>query len=424
MRNIKSSFPKSSKFEPITGCALALCANLAACSDDVSVVNDPGAGGSGQTQSGGSSGTAAGSDVGVQCSVTPDSTWGAPSWDENTAEPRALRDRLAALTGPALMRGVETGAVALTASADLSAAYEAGTPSLASVTTTYFDGKVDDVFDEFGAAVGAGAQDLVDAAGDWAAGEEGGIWSTDTFAFNEGGLEIRQILDKGLFGGGALYRYAIGLTTGDIDAATIDALAAAFGANSALNPGPSNDPLPDNQNVVSANYVYRMGLYGQAKQALIDAKAYAGDAACTAERDNALQRFFDVWERGLFARFVLYSNDGATGVAEAMDDDALAEALNVQSEGIGLVLGFHALPDPASGPLRGRVRRMTDAQIASVLSALGVDVDGDLGDATIGQFVADPLGYASAVTQVEDVIAEAFDLSPADLESYREPTAG
>lgn len=322
------------------------------------------------------------------------------------------------------MRGVETGAVTLAGSADLSMAYEVGTPSLESATSSYFDGKMADVFEEFTAAVGAGAQDLVDAAGDWAPGEEGGIWSTDTLGFNEGGLEVRQIADKGSFGGAALYNYALGLTTGEIDGATIDALAAAFGANSALNPGPSNDPVAENQNFVSANYVYRMGLYAEAKQALIDAKAYAVDGACAVERDTAIQRFFETWERGLFARFVLYSNDGSAGVAEATDDDGIAEALNVQSEGIGLAMGFYGLPDPAGGPLRGRARLISDARIAEALSALGVDVNGDLGDATTGRFVADPVGYANAVGEVEDVIADVFDLTPADLESYREPTAG
>jgi hypothetical protein len=359
----------------------------------------------------------------TSCAVTPPTTWNAPEWDANTVEARGLLERLTALTGDALMRGAETGAVTLTAVTELTAAYEAGAPSLKSVASTSFDGMLGDSFEEFFAAVGAGTQDLVDAGGNWMPGEAGGIWSTSTRAFNEGGLEVRQIVDKGLFGG-ALYAYALGLTTGTIDGARIDAMAAAFGANSAFTPGRNDDAVEANRNFFSANYVYRMGFYAEAKQALIDAKAYAADPECVAERDASIQAFFRVWEQGLFARFVFYSNEGALGISEAVDDDGLAGALHEQAEGLGLALGFHGIADPASGPMSGGARVITDAQIAQAVGALGVDVAADLGAATTSAFVADALGYATAVGTVEDVIAEAFSLSSADLDSYRTPTDG
>jgi len=405
---------------------------LVSCSDDEGNGN-PGTGGSAATggsagtggsggsgASGGSSGSG-GTDGGTSCTVAPPSTWAAPNWDANTAEALALRQSLNALTGDTLMHGAETGAVTVDL-AGLNSAFEAGTPSLESASSPYLRALVDDAFEEFLAAVGAGAQDLVSAGGDWMPGAEGGIWST-TRAFNEGGLEVRQVVDKGLFGGG-LYNYALGLTTGAIDEATIDSLAAAFGANRGLNPGRNDDAVPENQNLHSANYVYRMGFHADAKQALIAAKAYAADGACTAERDAAIVTFFRSWEQGLFARFVFYSNAGATEVVEATDDDGLAGALHEQAEGLGLALGFHGIENPASGPMSAGARVMTDARIAEALGALGVDVSGDLGEATLGAFVADPLGYATAVRTAEEVIAEAFDLTEADLEKYRAPTDG
>jgi hypothetical protein len=210
--------------------------------------------------------------------VTPPSEWSAPNWEANTQEALALRERLGALTGSALMQGAEAGTATVTVDlAALTTAYEAGTPSLKSAASARFDGVIADAFEEFLAAVAAGAQDLVSAGGDWQPGAEGGIWSTSNRAFNEGGIEVRQIVDKGLFGG-ALYNYALGLTTATIDEATIDRLAAAFGANPALNPGRNDDAIVENRNTHSANYIYRMGFFDEAKQALIRAKAFAAGA--------------------------------------------------------------------------------------------------------------------------------------------------
>jgi hypothetical protein len=425
--------------------ALAL-ATIVACSDDESG-GSPGTGGSGGGSGGsggsgatggsatggtggtggsstGGTGGSAGSGGGTGCTVTPPSEWSAPNWEANTQEALALRGRVGALTGSTLMQGAELGTAPVTVDLTaLTTAYEAGTPSLKSAASASFDGIIADAFEEFLAAVAAGAQDLVSAGGDWQPGAEGGIWSTSNRAFNEGGIEVRQIVDKGLFGG-ALYNYALGLTTGTINEATIDALAAAFGANPALNPGRNDDAVVENRNTQSANYVYRMGFFAEAKQALIEAKAFAADDACTTGRDASIQTFFRTWEQGLLARFVFYSNAGVTEITEAMDDEGLAGGLHEQAEGLGLAMGFLGIANPTSGPMSAGARVMTDDHITTALSALGVNVTGDLGAATLGGFVANSFGYTTAVGTVEDVVADVFNLTEADLESYRAPTDG
>jgi hypothetical protein len=357
-----------------------------------------------------------------QCDVTP-SSWAAPEWETNAKDALALRERLLALTGATLMRGAETGTVNLSVP-DLTAAYEAGTPSLKSATSTFFNGVVTDAFEEFVEATGAGAQSLVDSGGNWTPGAEGGIWTTNTRAFNEGGLEIRQVLDKALFGGAALYNYAVGLTTGSISEATIDAIAAAFGTNPNLNPGRSSDAVVENRNFHSANYLYQMGLYAEARQALIDAKAYAADERCTEHRDSALKTFFQTWEKGLFVRYLFYANKAATGMATATTDDLRGTALHDLAEGLGLAFGFSGVPAPTSGPLAGTGRKMTDARIATVLEAVGVNVTADLGDATTGEFVSNAAGLATGTTALENVIVEAFGLTQEELTKYRNATDG
>lgn len=382
--------------------------------------------GTGGTGDAGSPG-AAGDTGSSACTVTPPSTWSAPDWETNAAPALELVNRLPALTGAALMQGAEAGTLVDPLElSDLTAAFEAGDPSLSDAATEYFRGVANTSFGDFVAAIEAGAQDLVDEEGEWDPGADGGIWSTPARAFNTGGLEIRQVVDKGAFGG-LFYGYAVGLTTGPIDEATIDAIVAAFGANSGLNPGRSNDPDEEKRNRFSANYLFQMGLYGEARQALIDAKAYAQDDDCAVERDAALVHFFRTWELGLFARHIFYSNAGAKDVAAASSADdvpaALQAALHKQAEGVGLALGLYGLPDPTSGPLAGAARLMSDDDVAAALAPLGIDVESPLADATLGEFVSDPEGYADAVTEVEDAIADVFGLTPQDVEAFRNPPA-
>ncbi|HZH04814.1 MAG TPA: hypothetical protein VEY30_13600 [Myxococcaceae bacterium] len=321
------------------------------------------------------------------------------------------------------MRGAETGAISVSV-ADLTAAYEAGSPSLRSATSSYFHGVLPDAFAEFVEAVGAGTQDLVDSGSSWTPGMEGGIWSANQRAFNESGLEVRQVVDKALSGGATLYNYALGLTASPISGATIEAMAAAFGANPALNPGRSNDVVAENRNLFSANYVYQMGLYAQAKKALVDAKAYAGDEACTAERDAAIQSFFRTWEQGLYARFTFYANKAANRMAAVTDDEARATALHDLAEGLGLALSFHGITSPASGPMKSTTRLMTDAHISAAVNALGVTVSGDLGDGFTGGFVSNTIGFFDAVRGAENVVVEAYGLNQDQLSSYWAPTDG
>jgi trimeric autotransporter adhesin len=393
-----------------------------------------GAGGSagttGGTTTGGSGGTTGGSagDGGAggavsACTVTPPATWSAPDFETNAAEALAVRAALQTLTGNSVMRGAETGAVTDLTLADLTTAYEAGTPSLADLTSASVDAVMQDAFEEFLDAIAAGTQELV-SGGDWTPGAEGGIWGTSTRAFNEGGLEVRQLVDKALFGGGALYSYALGLTAGDITPETADALAAAFGANAGLNPGTNNDPVDENKNLHSANYAYQMGFYAAARQSLIAIKAYAADDECDAERDVAVVAFFRNWEEAMFARFVYYGERNATGIATATTNEDLNDALHLLAEGFGLAIGFHGLSAPASGPLATQPRVITDAQIAAALAVLGLDLAEDLGDATVGPWVADPVGVEDATRAAEGLLNPVYGWSSAEITAFRSPTAG
>ena len=348
------------------------------------------------------------------CTVEPPANWAAPDWDANTPEAWALRAQLDVLIADT-MRAAETGDVTVDGVEDLTGPYAAGNPSIESITTPFYAGIVGDVFSEFLEITAAGPQDLVNDEGAWTPGAAGGIFGMSNRGINEGGLEVRQIADKGLFAGGALYNHALTLTEGDITPATVEALAALWGANPTLD---AAGELTD-----SANYSHSMGYHADIRSSLIAARAYAADDACGAERDEAVVAFFRSWEQSMFARFVYYANAGASELGAAASDDDVAGGLHELAEGVGLALGFRGVPHPASGPLSGAGRVVTDAQIDEMMSAVGVNVD-DLGASTTGEFVTDPAPFAAGVLEVEGIAAEAFDLQSAEVEAWRNRTEG
>lgn len=360
------------------------------------------------------SGTESGSETGTMaCGVTP-GEWAAPDWDANTVDALALRAALDGITGVTGMAGAEQGTVVIDELADLTGPWEAGTPSLAEAATPAFAAVVADSFEEFVELIAVGEQDLVDAGGQWDPGDAGGVWGDSDRGINEGGLEIRQIVDKGAFSGGVMFNYAASLTAGDIDEATIDMIAALYGANSTLD---GMGEITD-----ANNYAYQMGFHGDIAAALADAKAFAADDACTAERDEALVTVFNLWEQAMQARLVYYTSETVIALTTAATDTELANALHELGEGIGLSVGFYGYTPPASGPLsRGLV--ITDADIETIMTALGVSLD-DLGASTTGEFVESLPAIETAQTEMEAVIMDVYGVDAAGIMSYRMPTPG
>jgi len=340
--------------------------------------------------------------------------WSAPDWETNAGPALALRAQLDTLTGDATMRGAETGAVDLSDLEQLNAVWD-GDPSLASVASPGYLPVVEASFEEFIAVLAAGPQELVDAEGTWMPGPDGGIWGDDARGINEGGLEVRQLVDKGGYSGGVLYAYALSLTEGEITPATIDAIAAAWGNNAALDP---EGELTD-----AASYGYQMGFHAVMADALVTAKALAENTECVMERDEALRTFFAQWELSMLARTVFYGNRAEGKLLAATTGTELAGVLHDLAEGIGVAAGFYGLPDPASGPLSGGARVITDEQIAAVTGALGVDLD-DLGASTTGTLLESLPMLEASVADTEAVLMEVYGLDAATIATYVMPTPG
>jgi hypothetical protein len=346
---------------------------------------------------------------GESCPVAED--WDAPDWDTNAAESLALRGQLDTL-GTAL-RETEQGTRTLDAAA-LTAAWEAGSPSLLDVTSPGYQPIVDDALAEFGELAAVGPTDLVDDTGAWTPGAAGGTFGSSTRGINEGGIEVRQMIDKGVFGGAGLYNYAAGLTAGDVHAETVEAIAAAFGAESGLS---AEEEITD-----SANYANSMGYFDDVAVQLTIAHGHAENHDCEADRDAALVAAFRTWELAMYARFVFYANEALAAVTAEVTDESVATAIHELSEGLGLAAGFYGLTAPASGPLAAAPRVVTDAAIERMMTAMGVDLD-DLGASSTGELIVDPTALETGVREVEAAVAEAFGLTQAEVEAFRVETA-
>jgi hypothetical protein len=345
------------------------------------------------------------------CAVTVPAAWSAPAWDTEAAVALALRAQLDALTATA-MREAEQGTRVIDDLADLTALYEAGDPSVADVATPAYDAVVQDAFEELIELLAAGPGDLVDDLGAWQPGTQGGVFSDSFRGMNEGGIEVRQIADKGLFTGGGLYAWAVGQTAGEITPATVTAIAAAWGAD--------RDLAADGVVTDSANYTFQMGLFDSVADPLRAARAYAADAACTAERDDALREAFQAWERSMAARFIYYGVR-AEGFLSAPGGDAdIATALHELSEGVGLIGGFYGMTGPAAGPYTSG-RLITDTQLTEVLTAVGVNLD-DLGASTTGGFVSAPAALSAGLRDAEATLAAAYGFTADQIAAFKLPT--
>jgi hypothetical protein len=353
----------------------------------------------------------------VVCEVQPGAAWEAPDWEANTAAALAVRAALDALVGDPLMRGAETGAVELTGIDQLADAWD-GDPSLADAANPEFATFVAIAFEEFVGVIEAGEQDLIDAQGDWAPGAAGGVWGDADRGINEGGLSVRQFVDKGSFGGGLLYSWAVAQTEGDIDAATIDAIAAVWGNNATLDSMSMETPLTD-----AASYSYQMGFHGAMVAALADAKAFSADEACTAERDAALVQFFRLWEQSMLARTIFYGNRAAGKLLVAETDTEFADVLNDLGEGLGLAVGYVGLADPASGPLAGGVRTVSDEQLFTLLAAYGIDLQAP-GASTTGLLLESLPDLETANESAQGVVMDAYSVDANVIQMYLMPTAG
>lgn len=333
-------------------------------------------------------------------------TYDASAYSTNTTTQYAVRNQLDALVNEA-KKGRTAGVVV--DAATLNQLYTAGTPSLKSLTTAYYDGRL--------SGAGGWLQALADASGGaYAPGTpagQGGAYGG--YLFDENGLEMEQMLDKGLYGA-ALYHHAVSLTQGNITPATVDQLVAIFGAH----PDFPNTPTAGkatNPDKFMANYAARrdkndgLGLYSQAKNALIKLQAAVkAGADYHQERDEALAAFRQTWEKVNFATVINYCHSVISRMSATNPSDAdKAAALHAYGECVGFIHGWRTLPQA--------YRLITDAEIDALLVLLNAPWDGT---PTSYTFATDPVNQLSKLTQVIQQLKTKYGFSDQEVEDFKQ----
>ncbi len=291
---------------------------------------------------------------------------------------------------------------------NLSALYTAGAPSLKSVSTAYFAGKMegaDGYMDELSKASG-GTYTPGTPSG------EGGVYGN--YLFDENGLEIEQVIEKGQFGS-VLYKHATDLLEGNITAATVDQLVAIFGASPSF-PNTYNGAKTNTPDRFLANYATRRdkndgtGFYTQMKDAFIKLQAAlkAGDEY-KQEQQEAISAITFNWEKINAATVINYCQATTAALSATNPTDAQKSgALHSYGEAVGFIHGWKTIPQP--------YKKITDAEIDEVLVLFNAPANGI---PTSYKFVTDAVTELPKLQQAITKLKSIYGFTDQEVEEFK-----
>lgn len=184
------------------------------------------------------------------------------------------------------------------------------------------------------------------------------------YLFDETGLELEQIIDKGSFGS-IFYTKAIAILANPT-VANLDKVLALYGANPTFpnTPTVAKTAQPD---ILMANYGARRtkgtgGLYTEMRDAFIKAQAaIKAGAKYNADRDAAIAVILLKWEEINTATVVNYLFDVEIKLTAAnVTDASKAAAMHSYGECVGFLKGFKGISK----------KKITDAQIDAALNKM------------------------------------------------------
>lgn len=282
-----------------------------------------------------------------------------------------------------------------------------GTPSLKSVTGTYFSNLVENTwFDELVAS----SQNSYDPANGSTA-SVGGVFVNRLL--NAKAKENIQEIDKGLYLA-ALFNHLVSLSNGAISDATIDNMLAAIGGNPSFpNSYSSNVASPDTDVL---KYVSRRdkndgtGFYSKIKNGFLKLKAAlaAGDDYQT-EQNDAITQIRNNVEKGMIATNINYCYAAISKLsATNLTDADKAGALHDLGEAVGFVHGLKAVPANA--------RIITDAQVDDVLADLMAP---STGKGQMYMFVNMPATHLAQLTSAQNKLKDIYNFSATQMEDFK-----
>ena len=327
-------------------------------------------------------------------------TYTTTSYQSNASAELIVRSNLSALASA--MQVGRTGATVNESA--LLAEFNQGNPSLESITTAYYAERVPSWLAELAKASGGTFDPAVAPTG------QGGVYGG--YLFDENGLELEQVVEKGLFGA-ALYNHALTIMKSDnLTASDIDKLVAIFGAHPSF---PNSDNAVENKDVFAAKYAARRdkndgtGLYTAIKTNLITAKAaIEAGTDYNQNRDKALSDFRYNWEKSNMATVINYLISASSKLSKTDATDAdKASALHAYSESVGFLHGWKGID--------ATDKAITDAELDQILELMNAPADAT---PTSYEFVTDSFNQLPKFQLVIDKLQQIYKFTDQEVTDF------
>lgn len=337
--------------------------------------------------------------------LTISSQYDGSAYLANTMQEYAVRTQLDALVTE-IKKGRSSGA--LLDYPTLLSLYQTGNPALQTLATSYYDSRLN--------GTGNWLDELAKSSGGaytpGAPSGQGGVFNG--YLFDENGLEMEQMVEKGLFGA-ALYHEAAALMHSNVGQPELDRIIALYGAHPDFpnTPTAAKAANPDKN---MANYAARRdkndgaGLYSQIKQNFLTAQAaIKAGADYNTERDAALASLRLNWEKVNFATVINYCHRVVSKMsATSPTDSDKAASLHAYGECVGFVHGWRNIPQAD--------KKITDAEIDEILILLNAPYSAT---PTSYKFITDPLNELPKLTQVIQKLKNLYEFTDQEVEDFR-----
>ncbi len=286
--------------------------------------------------------------------------------------------------------------------------YNAGNPTIKSLNTAYYAGRLEGTngfFNELSKASGTTYTPGTPVA-------QGGVYGG--YLFDENGLELEQLIEKGQFGS-LLYHHAINLLSGPLDNSTSDKVLAIFGANPSF-PSSSDATKHTQPDKLAAVYAARRdkndgnGFYTQLKNDFIKLQAAvkAGNEY-EVEQQQAAESIKETWEKVNAATIINYCH-AVISIMSATSPTVVqkANALHAYGEAVGFTHGWRTIPQ--------QHKIITDAEIDEILVLLNAPYNAT---PTSYLFITDPVNQLPKLQQVITKLKGIYGFTDQQIEDFK-----
>jgi hypothetical protein len=241
---------------------------------------------------------------------------------------------------------------------------------------------------------------------------EGGVYGA--YLFDENGLELEQLIEKGLFGAMSYFQAQSLLSTPSLS--NLNKALYLFGAHPSF-PNTSNASKTEFPDVHMATYAARRSdindansLYNQIRNNFIKAQAAITQGeSFQSDRDAALTGIKQSWEKVNAATIINYCHS-VIGTMSSTDptDAQKANALHAYGECVGFMHGWRQLP--------ANSKIITDDQIDQVLELL-LAAPNQIPQSY--KFITEPATQLPRLQQVISTLQSIYGFTGAEIESFK-----